>query len=122
MSLSSIRNLIIIVQIVSLTSTGLSLSLDMNLGLDPQTAQAYGGNLTLLLLVLIVITHFKLRKGEAPLGILALVGVFGPAYALLNGNPRHIIGFHVVVGIFHLFSLFLYSKYLRQRAHRETPG
>ena len=121
-SLSSIRNLVIIVQIVSLGASALSLFFGLNLGLDPETARAYGGNLTLLLLVLVIISHFKLRKGEVPAGILALVGVFGPAYAILNGNPRHLIGFHVVVGLFHLFALFLYHKHLREHPPRETSG
>lgn len=116
--LKSLRNALLAIQLLSLALTGVFLVLPVSLFLGVNDLTSAGSTLTLVFLLTTITCHLRARKASFHLGLLALLGVFGPAYALLGGPLRYIGGYHLAS----LGAHFMIYIVLRNRLVGQAQG
>ncbi len=94
--LKALRKALLAIQLSSLALTAAILYLPVSLNLGVENLDAAGSTLTLGILMTTVICHLRARKASFHPGLLALLGVFAPAYALMGGTLRFVAGYNVV--------------------------
>ncbi len=114
--LKSLWQALLAIQLLSLALTGAFLLLSVSLHLGAEDLSSAGSTLSLVFLLTTITCHLRARKASFHLGLLALLGVFAPAYALLGGMPRYIAGYHLASAGAH----FMIYIVLRNRLERQS--
>lgn len=110
---------VIATQLCSILITATIILADLDLNKSAEDAKAYGDNLTVILIMVGLIAHFRASKGPIPLGLIAMLGVFGPAYAYASGSPMHVAGYHLLALGFH--GIILRAQYRLEHQEPVVP-
>lgn len=121
-TLKSLRNLSITVQLCSLALTALVFFLHLGLQIEPDSVQSMGGSFSLALVFSAVIAHMQAKQGKPHPGLLTFLCAFGPGYMLIGGTLRHVAGFHLVSIAAHAVVYMAVRSRLKSESGPQTPS
>ena len=96
-------------QLTSFFISAVIILADLDMDNTPEDAEAYGGTLTVMMIFVGLMAHFRSNREPVPLGMIALICVFAPAFAFASGPINNVAGYHILALGFH--GLILRGQY-----------
>lgn len=109
-------------QITSILISALIILADLDMNNTPEAAETYGGTLTVLMILLGLTMHFRASRQPLPFGLIALIGVFAPAFAYASGPALQVCGYHILALGFHGFALRAQYRLEHQKPYIPHPA
>lgn len=121
MKLKTLLPWMLLFQCASIVLSLLVLHSGRTIVLEADRTDTLGGSITMVLILLGLICHFQSKKGRVRLEMLAVMGLTAPLFALINGPPRQVIGYHVIVLGIYGFLLWNFWRGAKSQSP-ETPS
>jgi hypothetical protein len=110
---------VIATQITSILISAAVIIGDLDMNNTLEDAEAYGGTLTVFMIIVGLTAHFRAARQPLPLGLIALIGVFAPAFAYASGPLQNVAGYHILALGFH--GLILRAQYRLEKQDPTLP-